>query len=272
MKERAAIDADLALRSLAGRSVPVRAREVVLEDGELRAVFRIAPDEWRRVLAERLFNLADEDERGRIEGTQPVEIEAVLRADVAAALSPDAVVVALRTGDASSAVTCTEAWRAANVVAETPLPDGMSGSLKTGFRTTWADGRPPAEPPAQDPVNVIARVMRVHGMVLEDLGEGLYRTQSPRWTVLVRVSGPVCAVYSVHPKLVTPDRRGLLGEWLVNENYDIAVGAFEMDGGDGEVRFRTALDVTGDRLTDALFERLLVANLAEMTARFDRIG
>jgi hypothetical protein len=87
---------------------------------------------------------------------------------------------------------------------------------------TGTFGRPPAEPSSDDPVHVIARVMRVNGMVLEDLGEGLYRAHAPRWVVVVRVSGPVCAVYSVHPQLVTPERRGLLGEWLATENYDIA--------------------------------------------------
>jgi hypothetical protein len=262
----------IAMRSLAGRAVPVIVRELAFEDGELRARFELTPEEWRRALADKLFNLSYDDERGRIEGGRPVEIEAMLRDDVAAAMTADDVARALREGDAASPATCTEAWRAVGVLAETPLPDGLIGTLKTGFRTAWDDGRPPAEPPSADPVHVIARVMRVNGRVLEDLGDGLYRARAPRWTVLVRLAGAVCAVYSVHPNLVTSARRGLLGEWLVTENYDIAVGAFEMDGEDGEVRFRTAIDTTGDRLTDALFERLLVANLAEMTARFDRIG
>lgn len=271
-RERTPIETDVALRTLAGRVVPARVREVVVEDGDVRVVLGLAPDAWRRALAERLFNLSVEDERGRIEGERPVELEAVLREDVAAAVGVDGVLRALRAGDAASPVTCTEAWRAASVVAETPLPEGMTGSLKTGFRTTWAEGRPPAPPLAQDPRNVVARVLRQHGMVLEELGDGLYRTAAPRWTVLVHLAGALCAVYSVHPQRVAPDRRGLLAEWLVHENYDIVVGAFEMDGEDGEVRFRTAIDTTGDRLSDALFERLLVANLAEMTARFDRIG
>lgn len=272
MKQRTAIEADVGLRSLAGRAVPVRVREVVVEDGDVRVVLGLAAEQWRRVLAERLFNLSADDERGRIEGAQPVEIDAVLREDVAGAVAVGEVVRALRAGDAASPVTCTEAWRAVSVVAETPLPEGMTGSLKMGFRTTWAEGRPPAEVPAEDPVNVAARVMRVHGMVMEELGDGLYRAEAPKWNVLVRIFDGVCAVYSVHPELVAPERRPALAEWLVHENYDIVVGAFEMDVEDGEVRFRTAIDTTGDRLSDALFERLLVANLAEMSARFDRIG
>ena len=198
----------------------------------------------------------------------------MLRRDVAAVMEVDAVARALAAAESGAAVMCTEAWRAVSVVQAARLPAGLEGTLKSGFRTAWAEGAPRVSsgPPPAPPAEIIARVAERHDLVLEDLGDGLYRAHTARWPVLVRLAEGRCAVYSVHPRLVPPERRAGAAAWIAATNYELLIGAFEMDVDDGEVRFRTSIDTTGDCLSDALFDRLLLGNLAAFAARFEEIG
>ncbi len=72
--------------------------------------------------------------------------------------------------------------------------------------------------------------------------------------------------YSMLPINVPSDRRQKIAELLTRANYGIVIGNFEMDFRDGEVRYKTSIDVEGAELTRALMHRLVGANL--MT--FDR--
>ena len=46
--------------------------------------------------------------------------------------------------------------------------------------------------------------------------------------------------------------------------FGLLIGNFEMDMSDGEVRFKTSIDVEGDRLSTALLRRLVDLNLEMM--------
>jgi hypothetical protein len=72
--------------------------------------------------------------------------------------------------------------------------------------------------------------------------------------------------YSMLPINVPSDRRQKIAELLTRANYGIVIGNFEMDFRDGEVRYKTSIDVEGAELTHPLMHRLVGANL--MT--FDR--
>ena len=270
-RTRIPIDRQITLHSLARRDVPARALAITGDDGEVRVVLELAPETWAAALELGWFNLAPGDRDGRIAPGRKVEVECALRADVAAGAAVAAIAYALAAGDPASPYTCTESWRALNVVQRVPLPDGVTGVLRSGFQTVWAESQA-GEVAAPLPIDVIARVARRHGLVLDHLGDGLYRAATPRWPVLIRLDDDRCAVYSVHPRRVPPARRGAAAAWCVQQNYDLTVGGFELDLEDGEVRFRTSLDTGGEPLTDALFDRLLVANLVVMDARFDEIG
>ena len=52
--------------------------------------------------------------------------------------------------------------------------------------------------------------------------------------------------------------------FLTRANYGLLIGNFEMDYNDGEVRYKTSIDVEGDRLSKALVKRLVYDNLAVM--------
>ncbi len=70
--------------------------------------------------------------------------------------------------------------------------------------------------------------------------------------------------YSVYPVLVPADRRAAMAELLTRANYGLVLGNFELDYDDGEVRFKTSLDVEGSRLTGALIQACVYANVVMM--------
>jgi len=70
--------------------------------------------------------------------------------------------------------------------------------------------------------------------------------------------------YSVLDVNVPPEGRPAMAEFLTRANSGLVLGNFEMDFGDGEIRFKTSIDVEGDRLTPALVKRLVYPNVLMM--------
>lgn len=72
------------------------------------------------------------------------------------------------------------------------------------------------------------------------------------------------AFYSVCPVRPSEDKRLALAEFLTRANYGLALGNFELDFSDGEIRYKTSLDVEGDRLTSALIKHIVYSNVMMM--------
>lgn len=70
--------------------------------------------------------------------------------------------------------------------------------------------------------------------------------------------------YSIGPRRVEPQHRAAMAEFLTRANYGIVIGNFEMDYSDGEVRFKTSIDVEDARLTFPLIHHVVYANLLMM--------
>lgn len=70
--------------------------------------------------------------------------------------------------------------------------------------------------------------------------------------------------YSIAPVNVPEEYRGAVSEFLTRANYGLPLGNFEMDYRDGEVRFKTSIDVEGGELTSTMIENLLKSNLTTM--------
>lgn len=66
-------------------------------------------------------------------------------------------------------------------------------------------------------------------------------------------------VHAVLPFRVPFDRRVEVALYLTRANYGLVIGNFEFDLDDGEVRFKTAIDVEGAVLTEALVDHLVIA-------------
>lgn len=70
--------------------------------------------------------------------------------------------------------------------------------------------------------------------------------------------------YSICPVKVPENKRITVAQFLTRANYGIVIGNFELDLDDGEIRYKTSIDVKDDRLSEALCKQLVYTNLAMM--------
>jgi hypothetical protein len=77
----------------------------------------------------------------------------------------------------------------------------------------------------------------------------------------VREEDQHIVVYSACPLSAPKARRAEIMEFVTRVNFGLAIGSFEVDLDDGEIRFRTSLDVKGDRLSPALLRQLVWDNI-----------
>ncbi|MBS0016100.1 MAG: YbjN domain-containing protein [Arthrospira sp. SH-MAG29] len=71
-------------------------------------------------------------------------------------------------------------------------------------------------------------------------------------------------VYSIFPVKVPDYKRQNISNFVTRANYGMVIGNFEMNFYDGEIRYKTSLDVAGDRLTPALIKHLIYTNVSTM--------
>ena len=93
-----------------------------------------------------------------------------------------------------------------------------------------------------------------------------FKGDSGQWTCFAQARDELglFAFYSIYPTRAPEDRRQAIGEYLTRANYNMVLGNFEMDMQDGEVRYKTSIDVTDSELTPGLVRRLVYANLLNM--------
>jgi hypothetical protein len=70
--------------------------------------------------------------------------------------------------------------------------------------------------------------------------------------------------YSVCPVQVPNPKRETLSEFIARANYDMIIGNFELNFADGGIRYKTSIDVKGERLTSTLIKQLVYANVMMM--------
>lgn len=70
--------------------------------------------------------------------------------------------------------------------------------------------------------------------------------------------------YSLLPINTPPDKREAVAEFITRANYGMIVGNFELNYDDGEVRYKTSVDVGEANLTLPLIKHLVYPNVAMM--------
>jgi hypothetical protein len=70
--------------------------------------------------------------------------------------------------------------------------------------------------------------------------------------------------YSIAPINAPEEKRSAIAELFTRANYGMIIGNFEMDFNDGEIRYKTSLDVADTQLTPARLKPLVYTNVTMM--------
>lgn len=90
-----------------------------------------------------------------------------------------------------------------------------------------------------------------------------YGGRTTDWVCLaeIREASHQLLFYSLVPERAPLDRLAAVAEYTTRANFGLAVGNFELDMSDGELRFKTSLDVEGTPITTQLVQQAVNANV-----------
>ncbi len=74
--------------------------------------------------------------------------------------------------------------------------------------------------------------------------------------------------YSIFPVRTPDDKMGEVAEFITRANYGMIIGNFELDYGDGEIRYKTSVDVEDIEMSEPLVRHLVYANVLTMDKYF----
>ena len=243
--------------------------------GSVRLTVRLDPSAWKRVVDEQLFHL-DPASMGTswandADLKRPVDVELGLERGVAFSID-GADIERHLVEEPDDGLRDSDNWYALDVHQELELPKGFEGknaSLRTGFRTAWVDS-PLVGGGGSPLIDVVENFFNERELPFERVeDQTIFKAEGTGangdWTVWIEVreDDGIVLAWSSYQGGVPEERRPAMMELITRINPDVAVGAFEFDLDDGNLSFRTSIDVTGDRLTDALLERLIGANVGE---------
>jgi hypothetical protein len=109
----------------------------------------------------------------------------------------------------------------------------------------------------------------LHQLPTSNILSSTVSTDSFEWSLFAATfeEDEQVAVYSVLPFNVPEERRVAASEAITRANYGLRLGNFELDFRDGEVRFKTSIDVEGGTLAEGQVRSLLYANVS-VTERY----
>jgi hypothetical protein len=70
--------------------------------------------------------------------------------------------------------------------------------------------------------------------------------------------------YSIAPVSTPEPKRGEVSEFTTRANYGLIIGNFEMDFSDGEVRYKSSIDVEDAEFSPSLIRNMVYANVMTM--------
>ena len=103
-----------------------------------------------------------------------------------------------------------------------------------------------------------------------ELANGNIRTafqgENGQWTChgWIREEEKQFVFYSLCPLKVPEGRCPDVSEFVTRANYGMVIGNFEIDLNDGELRYKTSIDIEGGELSLGMFRQLVVTNVMIM--------
>jgi hypothetical protein len=141
-----------------------------------------------------------------------------------------------------------------------------------GFQR-WTQGEPldTLSPGQQQPLMpIIQGFFEQDGWEFEQLKDQsmlrlMAQGKTDKWTCYAQANAQrQFLFYSICPIAIPKPKRSKLAEFITRANYGMTIGNFELDYTDGEIRYKTSIDVEGEKLTSALIKRLVYTNVAMM--------
>jgi hypothetical protein len=93
-----------------------------------------------------------------------------------------------------------------------------------------------------------------------------FQGENGKWTCYARVreEQEQFLFYSICPVNAPDSKRMAIAEFLTRANSGTIIGNFELDFTNGEIRYKTSIDVQGDSLSFELIKQLVYANVTMM--------
>ncbi len=93
-----------------------------------------------------------------------------------------------------------------------------------------------------------------------------FQGQNGRWNCYAkaREEEDQFVFYSICPVNAPENKRSQIAEFITRANYGTIIGNFELDYADGEVRYKTSIDVEESNLTFPLIKQLVYTNVTMM--------
>ncbi|MFN6471994.1 MAG: YbjN domain-containing protein [Nostoc sp. SerVER01] len=93
-----------------------------------------------------------------------------------------------------------------------------------------------------------------------------FQGRNGRWDCLakVREKQQQMIFYSICSTITPESRQSAMAEFITRANSGMVIGNFELNFANGEISYKTSIDVEGDRLTSALIQRVVYANVTMM--------
>ncbi len=126
-------------------------------------------------------------------------------------------------------------------------------------------------PPLNPMMQAVKDFFTMDNWTCEEMeGRNILRTrfsgENANWTCYAQVKEEQerFMFYSTLETKVPEEKRIAMAEYLTRANYGLLIGNFEMDFTDGEVRFKTSVDIEDSALTFKLIQNLVYMNVLMM--------
>lgn len=98
--------------------------------------------------------------------------------------------------------------------------------------------------------------------------------KNAEWACMIRCFEPSARllVYSLYPRQVEDGVRSRISELLCRVNYGLILGNFEMDWDDGELRYKTSMDIESIALNRTVLRNLVYGNFHSFDMYFNAIA